>query len=962
MQYPVLPWILADYTSTTLDLFKPIGALNEERLAFFKDHYAEMSGRKFLYGTHYSAPGYVLYYLVRTVQQCVPVYPVSQLVLETAMDPIVGHIVTAMDVVAVTQCMVTVPVILDTLEHTDGLSVIKVIMESTVLRSVCFLIVLYKMIDVSQWRASIGLWNYCQAASRESIVFKKYCRPASSGPASECCQDQLIKATTEDRDVELNPGPTVEEACIKLQQILRSHYDTLERATRGSLSNILSKLYTNNVITESVKDSESHNYSKMMQEFNTKLSLSKDVSELKRHCQVFLECISQGGPTDDAARTLDSEWGQVFNIESLIPIESSMMASTPSPSSPASTRSFFKDISVSDGLSTALLPASQLSSLSTIAGGASHDITSPFKRKTSEMKVYKSLDDLHLKFVNIANVFKLSLQEKIKQNSQLATDVSKWLIEYMEWDDGSVESNIDDILKKIRPYYDFIDCKLLLDMSRKFLPNVTFTDDDEVTSKLIDELQSHICMSKKLRTSNTVSELKKLLQDHYKPFEIDRNTDNLPCINIHLQTCWDDISIKGLRKLIKKLLPHENRQSIIKHIKIISGSVVIKLHILDFTADSLIKYTGGKLQFMRLIGIFSLYINDHRVLQEDENMNFTFELALLEAVTAGNNEAVKFLLQLKTVNIDYTNEEGKTALMLACERGHEDIVHSLLSAGANVNIQDNKGWTALMIASKHNHISIIYMLLQANANPHMMKSNGSNAIMIASYYGNYEVAELLINKGVDYRYQRKDGWNTFMMTCQNGHTQIVKLLLKEQVDPNVQRGSGGNAFMSACENGHTQIVELLLKEQVDPNVQKKDGWNAFMLACENGHTEVVKLLLKAQVDPNVQNRKGHTALMIASYKGHYELVKLLLECEADPTIKSKKGYTALKFAKTMEISILLNSYLREHNLEEQDDAGSVYSHTTGYHTVASDISSLRSFSSNSSLGSLSDISSDECNA
>ncbi|XP_019860341.1 PREDICTED: protein FAN-like [Amphimedon queenslandica] len=75
MQYPVLPWILADYTSTTL------GALNEERLAFFKDHYAEMSGRKFLYGTHYSAPGYVLYYLVRTVQQCVPVYPVSQVQL-----------------------------------------------------------------------------------------------------------------------------------------------------------------------------------------------------------------------------------------------------------------------------------------------------------------------------------------------------------------------------------------------------------------------------------------------------------------------------------------------------------------------------------------------------------------------------------------------------------------------------------------------------------------------------------------------------------------------------------------------------------------------------------------------------------------------------------------------------------------------------------------------------------------
>lgn len=118
MQYPVMPWVIADYTSDKLgqhqcylmklkalyplytdlddpstfrDLSKPIGALNEERLAFFKvssygeregstlvsfvlslfqERYQEMSGRKFLYGTHYSAPGYVLYYLVRAGIQC----------------------------------------------------------------------------------------------------------------------------------------------------------------------------------------------------------------------------------------------------------------------------------------------------------------------------------------------------------------------------------------------------------------------------------------------------------------------------------------------------------------------------------------------------------------------------------------------------------------------------------------------------------------------------------------------------------------------------------------------------------------------------------------------------------------------------------------------------------------------------------------------------------------------------
>ena len=421
-------------------------------------------------------------------------------------------------------------------------------------------------------------------------------------------------------------------------------------------------------------------------------------------------------------------------------------------------------------------------------------------------------------------------------------------------------------------------------MSNEFLQDVAFTDDG-VAYKLVDELNSHTLMSKRLRTSNTVSALKKLLQEHYKPF--DRNMDNLPYINMHLQTCWDDISIDGLYELIKKLLPREYRQSIIEHITITSKCVVIKLHILDFKADSLIEYTGGKLQFMRLIGIFSLYINDHPVLQEDENMNFTFELALLEAVTAGNNEAVEFLLQLETVNIDHTNEEGKTALMLACERGHEDIVHSLLSAGANVNIQDNNGWTALMIAIEHNHISIIHMLLQANANPHLTISNGSNASVISND-DNYKALELFISKGVDY--QQEAGMNALMLACKNSHTQIVELLLKEQVvnDLNALNKYGHTALMIATE---IEIVELLLEAGADPNIQVQssiipliNGATALIIAVFNGDKETVQLLLKAGADPNKATMTGETALTYAVTLAHYEIVDELIKAGASTNI------------------------------------------------------------------------------
>uniref|UniRef100_A0A0D9VJ66 BEACH domain-containing protein n=1 Tax=Leersia perrieri TaxID=77586 RepID=A0A0D9VJ66_9ORYZ len=76
-EYPVFPWVLADYHSKTLDLedpssyrdlSKPIGALNPARLKKFQEHYSSLNDPiipKFHYSSHYSTPGTVLYYLVR---------------------------------------------------------------------------------------------------------------------------------------------------------------------------------------------------------------------------------------------------------------------------------------------------------------------------------------------------------------------------------------------------------------------------------------------------------------------------------------------------------------------------------------------------------------------------------------------------------------------------------------------------------------------------------------------------------------------------------------------------------------------------------------------------------------------------------------------------------------------------------------------------------------------------------
>ncbi|GMF29759.1 unnamed protein product [Phytophthora lilii] len=83
-QYPVFPWVIADYTSPFLDLdaadtyrdlSKPMGAIGESRSIQFCERYAAMNQDAdidgpmgtpaFHYGTHYSCSAYVINYLIR---------------------------------------------------------------------------------------------------------------------------------------------------------------------------------------------------------------------------------------------------------------------------------------------------------------------------------------------------------------------------------------------------------------------------------------------------------------------------------------------------------------------------------------------------------------------------------------------------------------------------------------------------------------------------------------------------------------------------------------------------------------------------------------------------------------------------------------------------------------------------------------------------------------------------------
>ena len=162
-------------------------------------------------------------------------------------------------------------------------------------------------------------------------------------------------------------------------------------------------------------------------------------------------------------------------------------------------------------------------------------------------------------------------------------------------------------------------------MSETFLNDECFGKNNKI---LYSKLKEHKVKVDSLRCSSTIKELQTHLKSIYSPYL--RDLSNMPQIQIELHNPWSEATIEGLYLLIRHILPHRSKQSTLKYSEITTGSVHIKYIVHKSNADCLIAYAQSKLRFMCFIGIYGLTINGKHVLEEDENMNFTFESALLD--------------------------------------------------------------------------------------------------------------------------------------------------------------------------------------------------------------------------------------------------------------------------------------------------------------------------------------------
>ncbi|SIO61328.1 Ankyrin repeat [Singulisphaera sp. GP187] len=213
--------------------------------------------------------------------------------------------------------------------------------------------------------------------------------------------------------------------------------------------------------------------------------------------------------------------------------------------------------------------------------------------------------------------------------------------------------------------------------------------------------------------------------------------------------------------------------------------------------------------------------------------------------------------------------DGRTALMHAVEKGHEDIVRALLDAGAEVDARDERnGRTALHWATQGGRAGAVELLIAAGADPLAADGDGLTPEAVARRAGHEALARVLRAKTGDRPRGGRSMLGVLRKAIEAGDATAVQTALEAGADVNARLAGKKTPLLLAAERGSVVVVETLLVAGADPNVRDADDATPLLMAIEAKGAEVVRLLLRAGADPDTGSRRHgneerETPLMVA---------------------------------------------------------------------------------------------------
>ena len=253
---------------------------------------------------------------------------------------------------------------------------------------------------------------------------------------------------------------------------------------------------------------------------------------------------------------------------------------------------------------------------------------------------------------------------------------------------------------------------------------------------------------------------------------------------------------------------------------------------------------------------------------------------LMHAARQGSLDAARALVNAPGIDLNLTDPDGTTALVVAIINAHYDVAAAILDKGADPNIPDSTGTTALYALVDMHTLAP----MQGRPAPKLVDTLDAEALL-----------KSLVARGA------------------NPNVRLQRPMLgRYHGSGDASLGEGTTPFLRAAKAVDVSMMRALLAAGADPTITKKDRTNAAMLVAagqvfglgpatgpavtSQTTVEALNLCLDNGIDINAFNTTGQTALHIAAGRGLDDVVKFLAGHGAKLTRTDKQGRTPLDVA------------------------------------------------------------------
>ena len=270
------------------------------------------------------------------------------------------------------------------------------------------------------------------------------------------------------------------------------------------------------------------------------------------------------------------------------------------------------------------------------------------------------------------------------------------------------------------------------------------------------------------------------------------------------------------------------------------------------------------------------------------------------AAYLGSVRIVHFLIKpnpIPAANASLATKDGATALILASQNGHLNIVEEILSNSsgrASINMQDKNGRTALHFAALKGFDQIASLLIDSHADTTVQDNQGVTCLMLAAAGSKPEkTVPKLVEAKAPIDVSDQNGWTALIISAERGNLVATRMLLNALHHPilghvlNAKNNDGATALIAAVAGRHDKIVDELLLPITSLNERRKsDNWTALFYAVYWKSTHNTKLLLsQVQLGTNDNmaaevNRRcettGFTPLHVAVLREKNSVVNIIV--------------------------------------------------------------------------------------